>query len=201
MAAENAQASGEWGWLEGSGLRLMCALIFARDVTQDQVFEAFDLDPASARIEDWVFDPDRRRVRVGRLGAWTFAIDEQMESLHLALHGKNVGKRLSAGTEVVVVSWTPKPTEDFEYWADGTLVTTFEPYVARYRFGSEPDRFLREMRQVGMVTEAADAAEGPKDDLIATLDLATVALGIRLPEQVAMGALATVTLAADRWAP
>ena len=43
-----------------------------------------------------------------------------------------------------------------------------------------------------MVTEADDAAEGPEDDLIATLDLATLALGIRLPEQVAMGPLATV---------
>jgi hypothetical protein len=202
VAAENAQVSGEWDWLEASELRLGCALIFARDGTQDEVFGAFDLDPSSAQMEDWVFDPDRRRVRVGRLGVWTFAIDEQMESLDLAVHGKNVGKRLSVGTEVVVVSWTPKPTEDFEYWADGTLVTTFEPYdAARYRFGSEPDRFLREMRQVGMVTEAADAAEGPEDYVIATLDLATVALGIRLPEQVAMGPLATVTLAADRWAP
>jgi hypothetical protein len=202
MAAENAQASGEWDWLEGIGLRLGCALIFARDVDQDEVFEAFDLDPSSAQIENWAFDPGHARVRVGRLGAWTFAIDEQMESLHLAVHGKNVGERLSAGTEVVVVGWTPKPNEDFEYWADGTLVTRFEPYdAARYRFGSEPDRFLREMRQVGLVTEADDTAEGPEDYVIATLDLATAALGIRLPEQVAMGPLATVTLAADRWAP
>ena len=128
MADENAHASGEWDWLEESGLRLGCALIFARDVTQDEVFEAFYLDPSSAQMEDWVYDPGHRRVRVGRLGAWTFAIDEWMESLDLALHGKNVGKRLSAGTEVVVVSWTPKPNEDFEYWADGTLVTTFEAY-------------------------------------------------------------------------
>jgi Family of unknown function (DUF6461) len=51
-----------------------------------------------------------------------------MESLHLALHGQNVGERLSAGTEVVVVSWTPKPNEDFEYWHDGNLVTGFEAY-------------------------------------------------------------------------
>jgi hypothetical protein len=49
------------------------------------------------------------------------------------------------------------------------------------------------MRQVGMVTEANDAAEGPEDDLVATLDLAAVALGIRLTEQVALGPLATVT--------
>jgi hypothetical protein len=201
MADENAQASGEWDWLEDSALRLGGALIFARDVTQDEVFEAFDLDPSSTQMEDWVSDPDRRQVRVGRLGVWTFAIDQWMESLHLAVHGKNVGKRLSPGAEVVVVSWTPKPNEDFEYWADGTLATRFEAYRVCDRDGSEPDRFLREMRQVGMVTEADDAADGPEDYLIATLDLATLALGIRLPEQVAMGSLATVTLTADRWEP
>jgi hypothetical protein len=194
MGGENAQASSEWDWLEESPLRLMCALIFARDVTQDQAFEAFGLDPSAARMEDRASGPDHRQVRVGRLGAWTFAIDEEMESLDLALHGKNVGKRLSAGTEVVVVEWTPKPTEVFEYWADGTLVTRFEPYRACDRHGREPDRFLREMRQVGMVTEADDAGEGPGDDLIAALNLATAALGIRLPGRVAMGRLATVTL-------
>lgn len=201
MGGENAQAIGEWDWLEESALRLMCALIFARDVTQDQAFEAFGLDPSSARIEDWIPGPDHRVVRVGRLGAWTFAIDEEMESLDLAMQGKNVGKRLSAGTEVVVVEWTPKPTEIFEYWADGTLVTRFEPYRACDRDGSEPDRFLGEMRQVGMVTEADDAVEGPEDDLIAALNLATVALGIRLPGRVAIGPLATVTLGGGRWEP
>lgn len=51
------------------------------------------------------------------------------------------------------------------------MLTRFEAYRVRDRDGSEPDRFLRAMRQVGMVTEADDAAEGPEDDLIATLDL------------------------------
>ena len=156
MGGENVQAGGEWDWLEGSALRLMCALIFARDVTQDQAFEAFGLDPAAAQMEDRASVPGRGQVRVGRLGGWTFAIDEELESLDLALRGKNVGKRLSAGTEVVVIDWTPKPTERFEYWADGTLVTRFEPYRACDRDGRNPDRFLREMRQVGMVTEAGD---------------------------------------------
>ena len=194
MAGENGQANGEWDWLESSALRLVCALIFARGVTQDEVFDAFGLDPSSAQVEDWIDDPAHRRVRVGRLGEWAFAIDESMESLDLAIHGKNVGKRLSAGTEAVVVSWTAKPNEVFEYWADGILVTGFEPYRACDRHGSEPGRFLPEMRQVGMVTEADDAAEGPEDDLIAALDLASVTLGIRLPEPVAMGPLATVTM-------
>jgi len=194
MADEHSQANGEWHWLESSALRLMGALIFARDVTQDEVFDAFDLDPSSARVENWIDDPARRPVRVGRLGEWAFAVDESLLSLDLALHAKNVGKRLSAGTEVVVVSWTAKPNEVFEYWADAVMVTNFEPYRACDRHGSEPDRFLREMRQVGMVTEADDAAEGPEDDLIAALDLATLTLGIRLPESAAMGPLATVTM-------
>ncbi len=171
MADENAQPGGGWEWmLEESGLRLSCVLIFARDVTQDQVFEAF-------------------------------GIDAPMESLNLAMHGKNVGRRLSAGTEVVLISSTAKPTENFEYWADGTWVTTFEPYRAFDRVGAEPDRFLREMRQGGMATEANNAAEGPEDDLGAALDLATLALGIRLSREIAMGPLATVTLAANRSQP
>lgn len=49
-----------------------------------------------------------------------------------------------------------------------------------------------------MVTEHDPEAEGPESVLIATLDLMTLALGIRLPEDVAMGPLATVSLEADR---
>lgn len=197
MSSETDQASGGWDWLNGSALRLMCALFFARNVEQDEMFAAFGLDPGSARTEEWVFDPHSDRVRVGRTGEWTFAIDEHMISLDLAMHGKNVGKRLSAGTEVVTVDWTPKPTENFEYWADGAWVTTFQPYRAFDRLGCDPDRFLHEMRQVGMVTERDGNEDGPDDDLIAVLDMAMLALGIWFPEEVAMGPLATITLAAS----
>lgn len=197
MADESAQAIGPWDWLKESELRLGGALIFARDVDQDEMFDAFGLDPTSARMTDLA--PSQRQVRVGRHDAWTFAIDPWMVSLDLAVGRKNVGERISAGTEAVVVGWTPKPTENFEYWADGVLVTSFEPYMARYRHGSEPDRFLTEMRQLGMVIESDDDDDdGPDDALVAALELATVALGIWLPEQVAMGPLATVTLPAAR---
>lgn len=195
MPDENDQGSSGWDWLAGSGLGLGCALIFARDVEQDEMFEAFSLDPTSARMDEWVFDPHRARVRVGRMGEWTFAIDEHMISLDLAIHAKNVARWLSPGTEVVTIDWTPKPTESFEYWADGVQVTKLEPYRAFDRIGSDPDRFLREMRQVGMVTEQDDDADGPGNPLAAALNLATLALGIRLSEEVAMGPLATVTLA------
>lgn len=75
-------------------------------------------------------------------------------------------------------------------------MTSFEPYMARYRTGSEPDRFLREMREAGMATGLADdedPPEGPEDDLVAALEMATRALGIRLPEELALGPLLTAS--------
>lgn len=194
----SAQVEGSWDWLVRSDLTLCCALIFARDVEEGEMFEAFGADPAAARMEGGLFDPDCSRVRAGRVGAWTFAVDDHLVSLDLAMHGKNVGQRLSARTEAVVIESTAKPTEHFEYWADGVQVVSFEPYRPFDRHGSDPDRFLAEMRQVGMVTEAGDEADGPEDDLLAALDLATLALGIQLPGQVATGPLATVTLTGDR---
>lgn len=106
------------------------------------------------------------------------------------LRARSVPRRLTTTAEGVEVTWTAKPTEDFAYWANGTLVTGFEPYRPGDRHGSEPDRFLGEMRQLGMVADEDEV----DDHLIATLNLATLALGIWLPEQVAMGPLLTVTL-------
>ena len=75
--------------------------------------------------------------------------------------------------------------------------------MAWYRYGTEPDRFLPQMRQAGLETEApdpslsgddpaADPAEEYHDYLVATLDMLTLALGIRLPANVASGPLLTV---------
>jgi hypothetical protein len=35
-------------------------------------------------VEDWIDDPAHRRVRVGRLGGWAFAIDEAVATGPLA---------------------------------------------------------------------------------------------------------------------
>lgn len=191
--AGNAQAQGPWDWLSRSALEVGCVMVFARDVEQDEMFEAFGLDPTAAQTEEYVFESGRRRVRMGRVEPWTFAVDETAVSLERAARGRNVGKWLSQGTEAVVVTWTAKPTESFEYWADGVRVTAFEPYRPVDRFGSDPDRFLREMRQVGMIADPDD--DDPSGgSLISVLDMATLALGIRLSEGAAMGPLATVTL-------
>jgi hypothetical protein len=212
-----------WGWLSEDRRPLCGCLIFARDVTPEHVIQGFGLDSSSARMVDEdhlgselpfpVHGQDSGvagpYVRAGRAGRWAFAIDQAMLSLSLAVKGRNIAKRLSAGTETVVVSWTAKPTEDIEYWADGVLMTSFEPYMAWYRTGDEPDRFLREMQEAGLVTEPppeeppADEEEPPMstDSLVAALDMLTLALGIRLPEEVVSGPLLTVQRAPDGTSP
>jgi hypothetical protein len=122
-------------------------------------------------------------------------------TLFLDSHGGQIWRRLSAGTEVVVVSWTEKPNEGFDYWADGRWVTSFEPPMAWLRGGDEPDRFLREMRRVGLDTEPGGAfytlsAEEQErilnfDTLVAALDMVTLVFGIRLPEEALRGPLLT----------
>ena len=83
-------------------------------------------------------------------------------------------------------------------------MTSFDPLRAWDRSGRDPDRFLSEMRQAGLETEApAPPPPGTRRDLSAlrrdyrdpvtsALGVLTLALGIRVPEQAATGPLLTV---------
>jgi Family of unknown function (DUF6461) len=141
-------------------------LIFVRGGRPEQVIEAFGADLGSARMLSAaqlnkgllfpVFDREanivRPWLRVGRTGEWAFGIDQTGPDVPGFY--RDVGLRLSAGSEAVVVLWTAKPTTDVEYMADGELVTSFDPEMAADRTGSEPDRFLREMREAGLIIES-----------------------------------------------
>jgi hypothetical protein len=78
---------------------------------------------------------------------------------------------------------------------------TFEPYRAWDLWGPDRDRFVGEMRQVGLHTEppseAAVRAEHPDFDvLIAALEMLRIALGIDLTEDLIAGPLLTVPIPA-----
>ena len=77
----------------------------------------------------------------------------------------------------------------FHYYVDGAEITAFEPLLAWDRFGTDPDRFLPSMRQAGVRLDDDDAVTDP---VIAVLDMVTLALGIRLSGDVALGPLLTV---------
>jgi hypothetical protein len=195
-----------WAWVREGARAAGGCLTFGRDVTAERVLEAFGMNPADALVLPEaeadralrfpVFDEPGRRgcpwLRAGRVGDWAFAIEE------ISLQGYlgDAGKRLSAGTEAVVVSWTPK-INYAHYLADGEEVISFDPDLAHIRYGSDPDRFLAQMRAAGLDTEPARdddevLPEGDMDPVIATLDMFTLALGIRLPASTSEGPLLTV---------
>jgi hypothetical protein len=214
----------DWRWLKGRGYELMGCLFFARGAAPERVLQAFGLDPAAARTvsTDQLAQEAADRaagppaavgvpVRVGRQGEWAFAID--LNGPDDPVYHSAVVRRLSTGTEAVHVEWTPKPLAFIEYWVDGTWTTSFEPRAADQRGGADPDRFLSEMRAVGLRPDPVDAeADRARvleerarilearrkgvpievfDPFIAVLEMLTLALGITLPADVAEGPLLT----------
>jgi hypothetical protein len=206
---------GQWDWVreyEASG-----CLMFARGVSAEHMMSSFGMDPGLAMmlpaeqaaeacplpVYDEKFQPIHPWVRAGKVGEWAFAIDETL----ILFWDRNVD--LSAGTEAVFVHWTAKPTYGVTYVIDGGVVTQFDPGMAWDRAGSEPDKFLREMREAGLRTERPEPRpaltreeyiaqrrqmlRGPRRDPIdAALEVMTLALDIRLPQDVVRGPLLTV---------
>jgi hypothetical protein len=202
-----------WGWVRPA-FDPGTSLVFARHATPEQVIRGFRLNPAAGKMMtgeqtlemDWGLR-DRAGnelpspfVRVGRSGDWAFAVDQSFLALRSSIRGHNVTEILSARSEAVGVLWTEKPNESVEYYADGEWVMTFEPYRAWDRSPNR-DRFVSEMRQVGLHTEppskAATRAKRPHFDvLIAALEMLTIALGIELTEDLIVGSLLTVPIPA-----
>jgi hypothetical protein len=203
----------EWSWIRTGDYEVAGGLTFARAATPHEVIEAFGLDPSRAvlvpeeqldqALRYPVFDEQARLIgpfiRTGRYGEWAFAI-ERIPTHHRG----EVGRRLSYRAEAVAMLWTPTINNAW-YFVDGEQVTSFQPEMARYRYGSDPDRFVAQMRATGVdlaehtgeedvEEESADSepAEDYADPVLATLDMFTLALGIRLPAEVAEGPLLTV---------
>lgn len=198
-----------WRWVTERGTDLCGCLTFVRGLSPPQVIEGFGIDPAAAQL----LPRDRAHeavpytvhtqhgptgcpaIRAGQAGEWAFAFeDPETGSITIAGRVEGVGVRLSAGTEAVVVSWT-QTIDSVDYFVDGELVTGFEPLRAYDRAGTDPDRFLPQMRQVGLLDEPPDGDWlhwfETFRPLVAALDMLTVALGIRLIREMIEGPLLT----------
>jgi hypothetical protein len=182
----------EWDWMAEAfphGLRLM----FVRQVSPERVIEAFGANPAAARwlTADVTFETiDHPWVRVGRTGEWVFSFDNCLSGVE---EFSPTARELSQGTELARLE-SLVSSGYFYYFADGEEVTSFEPLMSPWRYGTDPDRFVPQMRQVGLDVEppSDDAAIGESDPNIAALQMLTLALGIRLPREAALGPLRTV---------
>jgi hypothetical protein len=165
-------------------------LLFARGVTPEQIIGALGCDPADAQplAEEAAWDSFGDWARVGTAGHWGFSADSGSISVW---DFERIARELSAGTDLVLFQTGPN-MDYFQYFADRIEVTAFEPLLARDRTGTDPDRFLPQMREAGLrVDEDQDEF---RDPALALLDMLTLALGIRLPRDIALGVLPTVEL-------
>lgn len=216
----DSAAGGAWAWLPGRRQENGC-LTFAQGATPEEVIGAFGMDPATARMLSETearseLDPLARPwVRVGQVGEWAFAIEEHWLEGFLT-----AAMPLSASCYVATVSWTGKGTHDLSCYSHGRLATSFDLGMPWDRAGTDPDRFVDAMRRAGLDTErpgqeeyqarvqaerarimeARRRGETPDvpDPLIAGLTVLTLALGIRLPEDVVRGPLLTAQKGMDR---
>jgi hypothetical protein len=180
-------ALSEWDWFRREYDAGM-SVLFARAARPEQVIEAFGDDPDSAErftLQDANDEDLFPCLRAGQAGGWAFGLDSGCADV---FEFQQIAGRLSAGTEVVTFEINAK-LKYFRYYADGDEVTSFEPLLSRQRNGSDPDRFLPQMAQAGLLTAAGQPTSG--DPAIALLDMLTLAFGIRLSEQEADGPLLT----------
>jgi hypothetical protein len=186
-------SAAEWDWVEEEfpeGIRLM----FVREAAPERIIEALEADPADARwltaevTYETLVQPF---ARVGRTGEWTFCIDNCFFDVEAF---SPTAAELSAGTELALLNSLLSVSGYFHYFVDGIEVTSFEPLLSAWRYGTNPDRFVPQMRQAGLDVEPPpdDAPAPPRSPNIALLDMLTLALGIRLSRETATGPLLTV---------
>lgn len=220
MSDEEVRMAEEcWSWVRAadSPLALGAGLAFVHGVSTESVPGMLRMEIGRAQMlplsgvrealpfpeSDEHGNPIAPWIRVGRTKDWSFVV----ESAALLVEPENRISVLSAGTQAIEVCWTAKPTYVFRFYSDGEDVTTFEPGMAWYRTGSDPDRFLAEIRGVGLRTERPAPAEPGmrrntrerrrvqgghgRDKVIQLLAIVTLATGIRISAEVAHGPLLT----------
>ncbi|RAQ93923.1 hypothetical protein A4R35_00160 [Thermogemmatispora tikiterensis] len=186
-----------WHWVSAFLGEINLALWFVREQTPEQLLSALGLDPATARLEPLTMI-DGETVRAGRVKAWAFALDFSLMAGWDPLWGwDQTAQALSMGTEVALFQTNPKVTS-LSYFADGKKVCEFEPLSSCWRSGSEPDRLVEQMRQVGL---AVDPPPQPDESaaLAATLALLRQGLGIPLPQPLLESPLLTASPSAWQW--
>jgi hypothetical protein len=179
-----------WDWVTETYEAIR--LIFIRHAAPERIIAEFGADPSRAvTVPANVTDEAAGFpwLRTGRTGEWAFSMDTCLSS---SFESERLARVLSAGTDLALFELFPGKSY-FYYHADGQEVTSFEPVMSPWRHGSDPDRFVRQMRQAGLdVDPPSEDAELGGNPALALLNTLTLALGIRLPGEQALGPLPTV---------
>ncbi|MET9336505.1 DUF6461 domain-containing protein [Nonomuraea sp. NPDC003804] len=130
---------------------------FVRDLSPEEVLRRFGVDETT--MEEVAFDElDERSaesmrddaagyIGAAKVGDWAVVVEPG--GWQIAVDPETYA-RVSQGTEVVSVCCHNYASDTFAYIVDGTPVVWFDPMLPDARSGSDPDRFVEEMRELGL---------------------------------------------------
>ena len=155
------------------------ALTLAEGRSPEALLLSFGVDPGEADMLTLAgageeFGAEYPVIRAGDLDDWGFAFEE---------FGQKGGDEtailaLSEGTKVASVFRGGDGTSVFTYAENGQLVCAFDPLMASWRRGVDPDRFADTMRAVGI--DPGGSTRSGTDPIVAALTLVTVELGVQI---------------------
>ncbi|MGW5154894.1 DUF6461 domain-containing protein [Nonomuraea wenchangensis] len=131
---------------------------FVRDLSPEEVLRRFGVDEETLEEGVAFGEVDLRSgesmradaagyIGAARVGDWTVVIEPGGWLMAVV---DTIYARVSQGTEVVSVCCHEYASDTFAYIVDGTLVVSFDPMYPEERSGSDPDRFVMKMHEVGL---------------------------------------------------
>jgi hypothetical protein len=168
---------------------LSVSLCFVRPIEPAELLRELGAAPETAAVQTFSEagdDPLVHRVRAGRHGGWTYAVE------HFTGKGSNPStlERLSRGGEAFALFYTPTVSA-FLYAKEGRLLSGFDLTVPRIRYGSDQGRFDADIAAAGFLgPEPAGAAAGAR--------LLHLLFGLDLEPEMLEGALLSAVLP-DPW--
>jgi hypothetical protein len=150
----------EFGWLAECGpLYYVSCVSFARSLTPREALtrltaglgdvEHVTFEKLQERTMEYIDADNMRSSYVGALetAGWTVLVQLWTGSIGLDRH---LLRDLSLGTEVVSIYRNLHADDYFIYAVDGEQITDFNQLAPHARAGSDPDRLVDEMREVGL---------------------------------------------------
>lgn len=169
----------DYAWFDehDEALAMAFCITFVRGLTPAETFARLDITPEEdVEVEDLL---DEGAITASAVEGGTILVEPNGFACTL----DTVAKRLSPGTVMASVFLNVNADQQFVYAADGQVVTQFEPDYPDTRSGTDPDRLLPFMLELGMPTENADTDEDWGDPILTAFALAEQLTGIRLTPQ------------------
>ncbi|MCT9933452.1 DUF6461 domain-containing protein [Planotetraspora sp. A-T 1434] len=159
-----------YDWFDGSHLGY--CFTFVRGLTPEEALRRIGAEPYEEDDDD-----DEGLITAQRVEGGTLLVEENGFAGTL----DEVQRALSVGTVTASVFRNVNHDQTFTHWVDGVEILGFDPQFPSFsRGGSEPDGFLPEMRELGLLTE--EDKDAPDTGVHRALVLASRLTGLNVDD-------------------